>query len=81
MQYHHMNPADAVVAFAELAPARAIGMHWGVFKLTDEAIDRPPAALAEALADAGIAPHRFTAETAGAVIEIDALQLALRATG
>ena len=81
MQYHHMNPADALVAFAELAPARAIGMHWGVFKLTDEAIDTPPAALAEALAAAGIAPHRFTAETAGAVIEIDALPVAALVAG
>jgi L-ascorbate metabolism protein UlaG (beta-lactamase superfamily) len=81
MQYHHMNPADAVAAFAEIAPARAIGMHWGVFQLTDEAIDTPPAALAVALADAGIAPQRFTAETAGAVIDVAALPVAALVEG
>ncbi|MGL4541549.1 MAG: MBL fold metallo-hydrolase [Polymorphobacter sp.] len=71
MQYHHMNPSDAVAAFAELDPQRAIGMHWGVFQLTDEAIDAPPAALAAALVVAALDPSRFTAETAGAVIAVD----------
>jgi len=79
MRYHHMNPADAVAAFAELDPARAIGVHWGVFQLTDEAVDAPPVALAEALAAAGVAPARFTAETAAAVIDVARLPLAVAA--
>ena len=77
MKYHHMNPADAVAAFGEIAPHRAIGMHWGVFQLTDEAIDTPPTALAAARAAAGIAPERFVAETAGAVLLVAALPVAV----
>ena len=44
----HMNPEDAVAAYAEIAAAQQgepplmAGMHWGTFKLTDEAIDEPP---------------------------------------
>lgn len=56
MQPVHMNPAEAVDAHAELGAAHSLAMHWGVFKLTDEAIDAPPRALAEALAGRGLPP-------------------------
>jgi L-ascorbate metabolism protein UlaG (beta-lactamase superfamily) len=41
MQVVHMNPADAVQAFTELEPRQAVGMHFGTFQLTAEAIDQP----------------------------------------
>ena len=56
----HMNPADAVRAFAELGAARAVGMHFGTFQLTDEAIDAPERDLAAAREAAGLAAARFT---------------------
>lgn len=48
MHTMHMDPEEAVRAFGELnAGARGkravmVGMHWGTFKLTDEALDEPP---------------------------------------
>ncbi len=41
----HMNPAEAVEAHIALGARRSVGMHFGTFQLTDEAIDAPPAAL------------------------------------
>jgi L-ascorbate metabolism protein UlaG (beta-lactamase superfamily) len=46
MQVVHMNPADAVRAFTDLNPGLAIGMHFGTFQLTAEAIDQPEKDLA-----------------------------------
>jgi N-acyl-phosphatidylethanolamine-hydrolysing phospholipase D len=50
MRYLHMNPEEAVQTFGDLRaaspPATQLGvfvpMHWGTFKLTDEAMDEPP---------------------------------------
>ena len=42
----HMNPAEAVQAHHDLGARQSIGMHFGTFQLTDEAIDAPPRALA-----------------------------------
>jgi L-ascorbate metabolism protein UlaG (beta-lactamase superfamily) len=61
----HMNPAEAVAAFEALGAARALGMHWGTFQLTFEAIDDPPRRLASALEARGIAKNRFVATEAG----------------
>ena len=55
----HVNPAEAVAAHQALGAARSVGMHFGTFQLTDEAIDAPPTALAEARAAAGLADTAF----------------------
>ena len=55
----HMNPAEAVAAHQALGSARSIGMHFGTFQLTDEPIDAPPAAMAAARAEAGLADTSF----------------------
>lgn len=41
MQDMHMNPEEAVLAHIDLGSTLSIGMHFGTFKLTDEAIDAP----------------------------------------
>jgi L-ascorbate metabolism protein UlaG (beta-lactamase superfamily) len=56
----HMNPADAVMAFGDLGAKRAVGMHFGTFQLTAEAIDQPEKDLAIAKADAGLAGDVFS---------------------
>jgi len=61
MKPQHMNPADAVEAFAILDPDQALGHHWGTFRLTDEGVEEPLRDLAAALHTAGIAPERFRA--------------------
>lgn len=72
MRNQHMNPAEAVAAFADLGAGHAVGIHWGVWQLTDEAIDDPPAALAEALSAAGIAAERFPALVPGESLAVPA---------
>ena len=59
MREMHMNPAEAVAAHRDLHSPLSLGMHFGTFRLTDEGIDEPPRALAEARAAAGIAEHSF----------------------
>jgi len=55
----HMNPEDAVKAFADLGAKRAIGMHFGTFQLTAEAIDAPERDLEIAKQAAGLAADAF----------------------
>ncbi|MGK2914280.1 MAG: MBL fold metallo-hydrolase [Porticoccaceae bacterium] len=42
MRSQHMDPADAVRAFAALGASKFVAMHWGTFKLTDEHLGEPP---------------------------------------
>nr|WP_305123178.1 MBL fold metallo-hydrolase [Roseomonas sp. GC11] len=67
MADQHMNPADAVQGFRLLGARQALGYHWGTFKLTDEAVGRPLADLAAALAASGVEPERFLAARPGQV--------------
>jgi L-ascorbate metabolism protein UlaG (beta-lactamase superfamily) len=55
----HMNPADAVQAHLALGAPRSVGMHFGTFQLTDEAIDAPLHALETAKLEAGIPAEAF----------------------
>jgi L-ascorbate metabolism protein UlaG (beta-lactamase superfamily) len=59
MQAVHMNPDEAVRAHLAVGAAESIGMHFGTFQLTTEAIDEPQRALAAACRQAGLAPGRF----------------------
>ena len=42
MRYVHMNPEEAIEACRALGVRTMIPIHWGTFKLTDEAMDEPP---------------------------------------
>ncbi len=66
----HMNPAEAVKAFADSGAELALGHHYGTFQLTDEGINAPVAALVEARAAAGLAPERFRLLRPGEVWEL-----------
>jgi L-ascorbate metabolism protein UlaG (beta-lactamase superfamily) len=70
MADQHMNPAESVKAFIDCGAERAIGHHYGTFQLTDEAIDAPLVALAEALGGADIPAERFGALRPGQVLEL-----------
>jgi N-acyl-phosphatidylethanolamine-hydrolysing phospholipase D len=59
MKDQHVNPAEAVQIFHDLGSKRAMGVHWGCFQLTDEALDEPPRALALARQAAGLSPEDF----------------------
>jgi N-acyl-phosphatidylethanolamine-hydrolysing phospholipase D len=74
MRVVHMDPEEAVRAFRDLNAGRAagqravmVGIHWGTFKLTDEALDEPPIRARAAWREAGepaddlwILPHGGT---------------------
>ena len=70
MRSAHMNPAESVQAYVDCGAALALGHHYGTFQLTDEAIDAPLHALADALKRAGIAPERFRTLRPGQVWEL-----------
>ncbi|HEX8241826.1 MAG TPA: MBL fold metallo-hydrolase [Allosphingosinicella sp.] len=65
MQANHMDPDEAVRVFEKLKPRMALGMHWGTFQLTFEAIGDPPRRLAEARKSRGIAEDRFVTTEVG----------------
>ncbi|MDB5693978.1 MAG: fold metallo-hydrolase [Alphaproteobacteria bacterium] len=70
MASNHMNPEESVAAFQRLGARTALGVHWGTFQLTFEAIDDPPLRLAAALKAAGIPPNRFVTAEAGRTFEV-----------
>lgn len=65
MQEQHMNPEEAVRAHLDLAARHSLATHYGCFQLTDEAIDAPVSALADALAHHRVAPSQFRALVPG----------------
>ena len=56
----HVDPDEAVRAHLAVRSRRSLGMHFGTFQLTDEAIDAPLHALAAARTAHGIAPEDFS---------------------
>ena len=67
MRHIHMNPEEAVEALRLSGAARALGHHWGTFRLTNEAIEQPPHDLATARTSRGIPGDRFSALRPGEV--------------
>lgn len=59
MQLQHMNPDDAALAHLDLGTRQSVGMHFGTFHLSDEAIDAPIRETREALVKHGIPPDDF----------------------
>jgi L-ascorbate metabolism protein UlaG (beta-lactamase superfamily) len=54
-----MNPPEAEQAHKDLAARQSIGMHFGTFQLTTEAIDQPQIDLEKALAQSRIPGGTF----------------------
>jgi L-ascorbate metabolism protein UlaG (beta-lactamase superfamily) len=67
---HHMDPAEAVQALIDCGAEIAFAHHHGTFQLTDEPMDAPLLALADALNAAGISPERFAALRPGQVCQL-----------
>jgi L-ascorbate metabolism protein UlaG (beta-lactamase superfamily) len=58
MKTQHIDPHEAVRAFVDLRAERFVAMHWGTFRLTDEALDEPPQVLRDAWAHRGLPDDR-----------------------
>ena len=80
MRDQHMNPEEAVMAFADCGAELALAHHHGTFQLTDEAIDAPVIALSRALEAAGIDRDRFRVLRPGQAWEIAGLRNHLSGT-
>jgi N-acyl-phosphatidylethanolamine-hydrolysing phospholipase D len=59
MSNQHVNPTESVQIHLDLLAKRSLGIHWGTFNLTDEALDVPPAALAAARKEKGLSDDDF----------------------
>jgi L-ascorbate metabolism protein UlaG (beta-lactamase superfamily) len=70
MESNHMEPEESVAAFRLLGAKSALGVHWGTFQLTFEAIDDPPRRLAAALKAANIPANRFITSEVGRTFEV-----------
>jgi L-ascorbate metabolism protein UlaG (beta-lactamase superfamily) len=69
MSSQHTDPNEAVRILEDLEAVRGVGIHWGVFQLTDEPRDEPPELLREALARRGVAENVFPAGEPGSRYE------------
>ena len=67
MKDAHMNPEEAVQVFQDMGAVQAVGMHWGTFILTFEAMTEPPQRLHRAVTEAGLAADRFTVMQPGEI--------------
>jgi L-ascorbate metabolism protein UlaG (beta-lactamase superfamily) len=61
MAAQHTDPEEAIQILRDLDARTAVAIHWGTFKLTDEARDDPARRLSAGLAAVGIAPEVFSA--------------------
>ena len=55
----HLNPSEAVQAHLDLNSQQSLGIHFGVFQLTWEAIDSPITDLGAALDAQGLPGEAF----------------------
>ena len=60
MAAQHVDPGEAIRIHQDLRARVSMGIHWGTFELTDEALDEPPRRLALELARAGIGRDVFS---------------------
>jgi len=71
MRYLHMNPEEAVEAFRALRARVMVPIHWGTFKLTDEAMDEPPVRARAAWKAAGLPPGGYRQLAHGETLVLD----------
>jgi L-ascorbate metabolism protein UlaG (beta-lactamase superfamily) len=69
MQGQHTDPAQAVQLHRESNVRKSLAIHWGVFELADDPLDEPPALLAEALREQGIAGGSFVTIPVGSRLD------------
>jgi len=65
MKEQHVNVEEALKIHADLGAKRSLGVHWGTFELTDEALDEPPRQLVQQRAALGMGEDEFFALAVG----------------
>jgi L-ascorbate metabolism protein UlaG (beta-lactamase superfamily) len=71
MQAQHVNPAEAVRIMLDCGARRALGHHWGTFRLTHEPHEAPQSDLRAALVEHDVAAERFRPLRPGRPVELD----------
>ncbi|MEJ2060157.1 MAG: MBL fold metallo-hydrolase [Gammaproteobacteria bacterium] len=71
MHNQHIDPEEAVRAFATLGATRFVAMHWGTFKLSDEDLLEPPRLLRTAWEYAGLPDERLNIPAIGETLLLD----------
>jgi N-acyl-phosphatidylethanolamine-hydrolysing phospholipase D len=66
MAAQHVNVEEALKIHADLGAKASLGVHWGTFELTDEALDEPPRQLARQRAALGLSEADFFTLAVGA---------------
>jgi L-ascorbate metabolism protein UlaG (beta-lactamase superfamily) len=66
----HINPDEAVRAHLDLGSRVSVGMHFGTFRLTDEGIDDPVAALEASRRARGVSEGAFSALHNGLTVRL-----------
>ncbi len=74
MKAMHVNPEEAVRIHQDIGSRQSVAMHWGTFRLTEEPLDEPPRALAEALKAAHVPPGKFWVLQHGETRTLDVLR-------
>jgi N-acyl-phosphatidylethanolamine-hydrolysing phospholipase D len=59
MQQQHVNAEEAVRIHLDLGAKASLGIHWGTFELTDESLDEPARALAQARQSMNVSDRAF----------------------
>ena len=59
MRPMHLDPEEALQAFRDLGAKYFVPIHWGTFKLSDEALDEPLLRLQEGVRDSGLDEGRI----------------------
>ena len=71
MADQHVDPAEAISIREDVGARTAIGIHWGVFPLSDEGRGDPATSLAKALRDRNIPSEHFPAAEPGYRVALD----------
>ncbi|MFK4872216.1 MBL fold metallo-hydrolase [Novosphingobium sp. ZW T3_23] len=71
MAAQHTDPDDAIQIMLDLEARAAVGIHWGTFKLTDEAKDDPALRLAAGMQTRGLEVGTFLAMRPAETIEFE----------
>ena len=59
MRIQHVDPAEALAIHQDLGARQSLGVHWGTFEMSDEALDVPPRELAAARREVGMNENEF----------------------
>lgn len=70
MQSVHVDPEQALQAFAELGARTFVAMHWGTFKQADEPLDEPPVRLEAERVRLGLPAGRVRILAVGETLDV-----------